>query len=86
MAQRMIDIYKKENSRDSITQTDTNLNKDFCIHLSKTKFIKAYKSKSYGEYILTINCNKSKKIVLTKSMWKILRKNINQIDGVFMDN
>lgn len=85
MAQKMIFEYNKllKQLRDSNTQTDDS--KDFCIHLSKTKYIKAYKSKCYGEYILSINCNKSKKIVLTKPMWKILKRNIDQIDGIFMD-
>jgi hypothetical protein len=48
MAQQMIIEYNKlfKQLRDSITQTDDS--KDFCIHLSKTKFIKAYKSKFYG--------------------------------------
>ena len=82
----MIDLFKKQELlKDSSTQTDfENLSLDFHIQLSKNKFIKLYKSTAYkNEYVLTINTNQSKKIVLTKSMWKIFRQNIKQIDQAF---
>ena len=86
MTQKMIDLFKKQELlKDSSTQTDfENLSLDFHIQLSKNKFIKLYKSTAYkNEYVLTINTNQSKKIVLTKSMWKIFRQNIKQIDQAF---
>ena len=80
----MIDIKKKLLMRHVETQTETTHSQDFRIQLSKNKYMKLYKSKCYNDFILTLNVNESKKIVITKSMWKIIRKNINQIDGAFM--
>ena len=86
MAQKMIDLKKKQLCRSVESQTECHVTPDFRIQLSKNKYIKLYKSKCYSDYILTLNVNESKKIVITKSMWKILRKNIKQIDGAFMVN
>ena len=86
MAQKMIDLKKKQLCRQVETQTENLLSPDFRIQLTKNKYMKLYKSKCYNDFILTLNVNESKKIVITKSMWKIIRKNINQIDGAFMVN
>lgn len=85
----MIDLAKySQKYRDVGVQCDNNnfKNLDFHIQLSKNKFLKLYKSKSYNEYILTLNINKSKKIVITKSMWKIIKQNLDQIDGAILRN
>lgn len=84
MAQKMIDIKKKlENSRSIGIQTENS--PDFYIQLSKNKFIEMYKSKHLDDYILSVNDdNRKKRIIITKSMWNILRKNFDQIDGTFM--
>ena len=88
MAQKYVDLMKnklnQQNKCNVAIQTDNN--PDFTIKLAQNKFIQLYKSKAYNDYILTVNTNKSKKIVITRSMWKIFRKNIDQIDGVFMVN
>lgn len=87
MTQKQIDLFKKlECLKDSTTQTEKSISPDFYIQLSKNKHVKLYKSKVYREYILSFHINNSKKIVVTKSMWKIIRRNLNQIDGAFMDN
>jgi len=85
MAQKMIDLKKKQLCRNVETQTESHVTPDFQIQLSKNKHIKLYKSKCYADYILTLNVNESKKTVITKSKWKILRKNIKQIDSLKVD-
>ena len=88
----MIDIKKeKEKTKDkslknSSTQKESKITPDFYIQLDNNKHLRLYKSKIYNDYILTINTNNSKKIVITRSMWKILRKNVGQIDATFMAN
>ena len=84
MAQKMIDLKRNEKLKEIGVQTEEKISPEFHIQLSKNKFIKLYKSKVYSDYILTFNINKSKKIVITRSMWKILLKNSNQINGAFM--
>ncbi len=84
MAQKMVDLRRQENLRSVAVQTEENPSCEFLIQLSKNKYIELYRSKSYSDYILTINTNKSKKILITRSMWRIFKKNILQIDGVFM--
>lgn len=85
MAQKMIEINKIKDKRDVAIQCNNNFdNPEFQIQLSKNKYLKLYKSKCYSEYIMTLNINKSKKIVITKSMWKIIKQNINQIDKTIL--
>jgi len=84
MAQRMIELKKLEKFHDIGVQTSCCITPEFHIQLSKNKHVKLYRSKVYNEYVLTFNINKSKKILVTKSMWKILRTHFNQIDGAFM--
>lgn len=84
----MIELYKKKLShRDIGIQCNNEFaNRDFEIYLSKNKYMRLYKSKIYKDYILSFNINKSKKIVITKSMWKIIKQNFCQINGVFLDS
>lgn len=83
----MVDIKTRlDKFRDCSTQTEINPTLEFRAQLSKNKFIKLYKSKVYSDYILTLNTNTSKKIVITKSMWNVFKSHINQIDGAFMVN
>lgn len=86
MAQKMIEIKRKEDLREIGIQTEDKIELDCHIQLTKNKYIKLYKSKCFNEYILSLNINKSKKIVVTKSMWKIIKANIKQIDGALLDN
>lgn len=80
----MIDLLKfpEKNTRSIGTQTEDTA--DFHIQLSKNKYIEMYKSRSIGDYVLSLNNNSNKKILITKSMWNIFRKNLDQIDGTFM--
>lgn len=85
MAQKMIELYDMKEKRDVAIQCNNKFdNPEFHIQLSKNKYLRLYKSKSYSEYILTLNINKSKKIVITKAMWKIIKQNINQIDKTIL--
>ena len=81
MAQKMLDLKKK---KDKMIQTEECVTPEFYIQLNQNKFIKLYKSRIYKDYVLTFNTNHSKKIVITRSMWKILRRNSDQIDGAFL--
>lgn len=65
MAQAMIDKLKKSAS----TQTEF----DFTFFLSNYKSVRIYFSKSYKDYVVSFNLGISKKFIVTKSMWKILR-------------
>ena len=65
MAQAMIDKLKKSTS----TQTEF----DFTFFLSNYKSVRIYFSKSYKDYVVSFNLGNSKKFIVTKSMWKILR-------------
>lgn len=85
MAQKMLDIknFRLNNNLDKSCQTSDDI-LNFTINLSKNKYFKFYKSKIYRDFILTFNVNKSKKIVLDRSMFKILRDNISRIEHGFM--
>ena len=65
MVQAMIDKLKKSAS----TQTEF----DFTFFLSNYKIVRIYFSKSYKDYVVSFNLGNSKKFIVTKSMWKILR-------------
>lgn len=65
MAQAMIDKFKKSAS----TQTEF----DFTFFLSNYKSVRIYYSKSYKDYVVSFNLGNSKKFIVTKSMWKILK-------------
>lgn len=79
MTQRQLDLRKIANQLNKATQTDDS--KEFTIYLSRYKFVRVYKSKAYKEYVLSFNFGKCKKYIITKSMWNILAKNFNQING-----
>lgn len=86
MAQKMIDMKKRKKTflKDTCVQTESNVTPEFLIQLDDNKHLRLYKSKIYNDYIVTLNTNNSKKIVITRSMWKILRKNVGQIDATLM--
>jgi len=69
MAQAMIEMRFKKKT----TSTQTGDNFDFTFLLSKTKTARLYKSRSYKDYVLSLSLNKSKKLIITKSMWKIFK-------------
>jgi hypothetical protein len=66
------------------TQTD-NLSKEFCVYLAKNKTLRVYNSKTYKEYVLSFNFGNSKKYIITKSMWKLFRNYVPQIDEIILD-
>ena len=79
MAQAMIEMRFKKN-----TSTQTADNFDFTFLLSKTKTVRLYKSRSYKDYVLSLSLNKSKKLIITKSMWKIFKIYIPLIDKLLI--
>ena len=75
----MIDLYKLRIKKDIACQTGDFV--EFSVFLSNSKSVRLYFSKCYKDYVLCIKINKSKKIIITRQMWKIFRKFINQIDN-----
>jgi hypothetical protein len=75
MAQAM--LYKRK-LIDAGTQTGEN--DEFTLTFSNSKVLRLYYSKSYKEYVLSFKLGKTKKFIVTKSMWKILKQYIPQID------
>lgn len=68
MAQAMINNRKKY--QDIGTQTgDFN---ERCITISDTKQIRLYYSKSYKDYIVSFDLNKSKKFILSKKKMAVI--------------
>ncbi|CAF1038151.1 unnamed protein product [Brachionus calyciflorus] len=76
MAQAMIEMRSKKKT----TSTQTGDNLDFTFLLSKTKTVRMYKSRSYKDYVLSLSLNRSKKLIITKSMWKIFKIYVPLID------
>ncbi|CAF1114241.1 unnamed protein product [Brachionus calyciflorus] len=79
MAQAMIEMRFKKN-----TSTQTADNFDYTFLLSKTKTVRLYKSRSYKDYVLSLSLNKSKKLIVTKSMWNIFKIYIPLIDKLLI--
>lgn len=78
MAQAMIDKFKKIKSVS--TQTKSEL--DFTFFLSNYKSVRIYYSKSYKDYVVSLNLGNSKKFIITKSMWKTFNIYYPLIDRV----
>ena len=91
MAQAMLnrDEFKKH-----LTQTAKSKNvavqtgdlNELCITLSHSKNVRVYYSKSYKDYVASFNMGSSKKFIVTKAKWKILRKYLNHIDTILSSN
>ena len=79
MAQAMIDLKRIKEKRSISTQT--GISSEFCISLTRSKIARLYYSESYKDYVLCFSFSNSKKFIISKSMWKILRSHINQIDN-----
>ena len=67
MAQAMIDLRTKLKKNVS-TQTQESI--DFFFKFTNYKSARIYHSKSYKDYVLSLNLGHSKKFIITKSMWK----------------
>jgi hypothetical protein len=79
MAQKMVYLHNlSKNKIDANTQT--NDSKDFQFSLSNFKFVRVYKSKSYKDYVISLNFGKCKKYKITKSMWNKFKKFLPQIN------
>ena len=74
----MIDKLKKKS-----VSTQTQL--DFTFYLSDYKSVRLYYSKSYKDYVLSLALGNSKKIIITKSMWKIFKIYYPLIDKVLQN-
>ena len=75
----MIDIFKLKQKKNIGIQTGDLI--EFSFLITKSKLVRLYYSKCYKDYVLSIKLNNSKKIIITRHMWKVFRKYINQIDN-----
>jgi hypothetical protein len=80
MAQALVDKLKYLKT----TSTQTN-DKELEIQLSHSKIIKVYCSKAFKEYVVSFNLGNSKKFVISRSKWLYLRKYLNQIDQIIVE-
>ena len=78
MAQALIDKLKKTIS----TQTS---DKELEIQLSHSKIIKVYYSRSFKEYVVSFNLGNSKKFVISRAKWLYLRKFLDKIDKILVE-
>ena len=60
--------------------TQTGENDEFTLTFSNSKTLRLYYSKSYKEYVLSFKLGRTKKFIVTKSMWNILKKYLPKID------
>jgi hypothetical protein len=81
MAQIMIDRQKFKKS----VSTQTGSQIDFTFHLSNYKSVRIYFSKSYKDYVLSLNLGNSKKFIITKYMWTIFKIYYPFIDQVLQN-
>ena len=59
--------------------TQTGDNNELLIYLAKNKHVRVYFSLAYKETVISFNfCSKS--FIITKSMWTVVKKNLNQIE------
>jgi hypothetical protein len=58
---------------------------DCLFYLNKTKTIILYHSQVYRERVLSLNLSASKSYIMNETLWKELKKHINQIDLYFKD-
>ncbi len=87
MAQAMLDRNEfkrhiKSNIKSKSVGVQTGDLNELCITLSHSKNIKVYFSKSYKDYVASFNMGSSKKFIITKAKWKILRNYLNEIDNI----
>ena len=75
MAQKMIDL-RNLNLLNKNKFEKTNL----VIYLSKSKNLTVRFSKNYRDLVISIDINRSKKMILTRNMWKILHENSDKIN------
>ena len=79
MTQKQLDLFKLHKEfKSTATQTDFIL---YQFDLSKTKYIQIYKSKSLKKNVFSINIDSKKKIIITSSMWNIIKNNKNILDA-----
>lgn len=81
MAQKYVDLFQfmiPKETRSRSTQTDNIL---YQFELSKTKYIQIYKSKKLKRNVFSINLDSKKKIIITPSMWTIIKNNKDIIDA-----
>ena len=78
MAQKMIDL-RNLNLLNKNKFEKTNL----VIYLSKSKNLTVRFSKNYRDLVISIDINRSKKMILTRNMWKILHENSDKINQQF---
>jgi hypothetical protein len=80
MAQALVDKLKYLKT----TSTQTS-DKELEIQLSHTKIVKVYYSKAFKEYVVSFNLGNSKKFVISRSKWFFLRKYLETIDKIIVE-
>lgn len=89
MAQKQLVIKKKEDQIKSgllkTASTQTGNSSEFIPYLGQNKYARIYFSSAYKEIVLSFNfCSKS--FIITKSMWKVFRKHLSEIDSLLLKN
>ena len=89
MTQKQIQIKKLHDRINSgilkSISTQTGDNNELIIYLGKNKHVRVYFSLAYKETVISFNfCSKS--FILTKSMWLVFKKNLNEIDFLLKNN
>lgn len=80
MAQAQLEF---KNKKDISTQTGDF---EYFFNLSNYKNVRVYFSKSYKQYVLSINFGQCKKYIITTKMWKQFRRHIKVIDFILSKN
>jgi predicted nucleic acid-binding Zn finger protein len=84
MAQKMLDLAKLTekglNRKVNNASTQTGDFFELALCLTSTKRARLYYSEAYNDYVLSFSFGNCKKFIITKLMWKTLRKHINHID------
>lgn len=78
MAQAMIDNLKYKKKLSSKSEHLKTF--DFTFNFTNYKSVRIYYSKSYRDFVLSLNLGNSKKFIITKSMWKIFKIYFSLID------
>jgi len=69
----MLNCFDLKRKRLKRTQTD-----DLTFHLTNKKTVRMYYSQASKEKVMSLNFGTSKNFIITKHMWKILKRNLTK--------
>jgi hypothetical protein len=78
----LVEIQTNKNKQQKVQSTQTGDSVDFCIPLCRNKQARVYWSKSYRDFVLAFNINRSKSFIVDRQMWKKLKIYLQKIDNV----